>query len=76
MVVVLVGHDELGILPQLLDDRLVDGDVMQGTVQDDQTLEIDGPVLDVADVTLNDCLESTFHRCYFCLRTIQALEND
>ena len=70
LVLVLVRLDELRVLPQLLYDRLVDVYVLQGTVQNDQALEVDRPVLHVADVSLNDGLESIIHRCYFCLRAI------
>ena len=75
-VLLLVGMQQVLVLLEVLDDFAVDADVLQGAVDDDEHLHVDGPVVQVRDVPLQDELECADGRHLLLVLAVQSLEQD
>ena len=75
-VLLLVGMQQVLVLLKVLDDFAVDADVLQGPVDNDEHLHVDGPVVQVRDVPLQDELERADGRDLLFVLAVQTFEQD
>ena len=61
---------------KILYDFAVDADVLKGAMDDNEHLHVDGPVVEVRDMPLQDELEGTDGRHLLLVLAIQTFEQD
>ena len=74
-VLVLVPFEELDVFLEFPADGFVYVNVLQSSVHDDETFDVDGPVVQVSYVSLDKFLESFVHCYQLFLVAIQALKD-
>ena len=75
-VLFLVRMQQVFVLLKIFDYLAVDADVLQRPVNDYENLHIDGPVVQVRDVSFQDKLERSDRRDLLLMLAVKSLEQD